>query len=143
MTSPASYRKCTTLTCRWCWIRILWRSSYVPSTRSAQHAADNSRYIEVYVPNTTAKERQDPWISPSFADLNKMKLPPALFTCGTLDPLLDDSLFMSAKWMASGAEAIMKIYPGAPHGFVFFPSGGTEQTDIALEDIRVFMTERT
>ena len=52
------------------------------------------------------------WISPFFADLTKMKLPPALFTCGTQDCLLDDSVMMSAKWLMSGAEAILKIYPG-------------------------------
>lgn len=51
-------------------------------------------------------------ISPFFANLMKMKLPPAIFTCGTLDPLLDDSVCMSAKWMMSGAEAVLKIYPG-------------------------------
>lgn len=48
------------------------------------------------------------------------QLPPALFSCGTLDPLLDDSVMMSAKWAMSGAESILKIYPGAPHGFTFF-----------------------
>lgn len=51
-------------------------------------------------------------ISPLYADLNSMTLPPALFTCGTLDPLLDDSILMSAKWTMSGAESILKVYPG-------------------------------
>lgn len=52
-------------------------------------------------------------ISPFWADFNNIgKLPPALFTCGTLDCLLDDSVLMSAKWMASGAEAVLKVYPG-------------------------------
>lgn len=51
-------------------------------------------------------------ISPFFADLTKMKLPPALFVCGTLDCLLDDSVLMSAKWRMSGAESILKVYPG-------------------------------
>nr|WP_134006099.1 alpha/beta hydrolase fold domain-containing protein [Streptomyces sp. 846.5] len=37
-----------------------------------------------------------PSLSPLFAKLEN--LPPALFTVGMLDPLLDDSLFMSARW---------------------------------------------
>jgi acetyl esterase/lipase len=48
-------------------------------------------------------------------------LPPALFLCGTDDPLLDDTLLMSMKWMIAGGEAVVKIYPGAPHGFTVFP----------------------
>ncbi|KXT02255.1 hypothetical protein AC578_5059 [Pseudocercospora eumusae] len=100
------------------------------------------KYIEAYLPNTTEKDRRDPKISPFWKNLMGLKLPPALFTCGTLDPLLDDSLFMSAKWAASGADSILKIYPGAPHGFSFFPVGGTEQTDICLRDIGMFMNER-
>jgi len=41
-----------------------------------------------------------------------MRLPSALFLCGTLDCLLDDSVMMSAKWGMSGAESIFKAYPG-------------------------------
>jgi len=52
-------------------------------------------------------------ISPFWADFSKIgKLPPTLFTCGTLDCLLDDSVFMSTKWGMSGAESVLKIYPG-------------------------------
>lgn len=71
-------------------------------------------YIKAYLPNTTIEQRRDPMISPLWADFSKLekRLPPALFTCGTLDCLLDDSVFMSSKWMMSGAEAILKIYPG-------------------------------
>jgi acetyl esterase/lipase len=88
-----------------------------------------------------------------------MKVPPAIFTCGTLDPLLDDSVLMTTKWTMSGAEAVLKLYPGkriyshpirrgvqlmilcigAPHGFVFFPVGGTPETQKALDDIKMFL----
>ena len=61
------------------------------------------------------EDRRDPDISPLYADLRDM--PPALFTVGTLDPLLDDSLFMHARWVAAGNESDLTIYPGGPHGF--------------------------
>lgn len=49
---------------------------------------------------------------------------------------------MSAKWSMAGAESILKIYPGAPHGFVFFPPGGTEETQKGLDDITTYINER-
>ncbi|KAI5364774.1 Putative alpha/beta hydrolase-3 [Septoria linicola] len=100
------------------------------------------KYFAAYLPGKSLDERRDPWISPLYANLNKLKLPPALFTCGTLDLLLDDSVFMSSKWAMSGAESILKIYPGAPHGFSFFPVGGTEQTEECLRDIGIFMNDK-
>jgi acetyl esterase/lipase len=45
-------------------------------------------------------------------------MPTALFSCGTLDPLLDDTLFMAARWQAAGSPAQVAIYPGAPHEFL-------------------------
>jgi acetyl esterase len=59
---------------------------------------------------------RDPDVSPLYADLTGM--PIALFTCGTLDPLLDDTLFMAARWQAAGNDAELAIYPGAPHEFL-------------------------
>jgi acetyl esterase len=55
-------------------------------------------------------------VSPLYADLTG--LPPALFSCGTLDPLLDDTLFIAARWQAAGSAARLAIYPGAPHEFL-------------------------
>ncbi len=57
----------------------------------------------------------DPSISPLYADLTDM--PPALFTVGTLDPLLDDSLFMATKWETAGRAAELGVYPGGVHAF--------------------------
>jgi acetyl esterase/lipase len=65
--------------------------------------------------------RADPDLSPLHADLHHM--PPALFTVGTLDPLLDDSLFMAARWTAAGNAAELAIYPGGVHAFNAFPLG--------------------
>ena len=47
---------------------------------------------------------------------------PALFSVGTKDALLDDSLFMHARWVAAGNAAELAVYPGGAHGFTLFPS---------------------
>ncbi|MFF0087034.1 alpha/beta hydrolase [Streptomyces canus] len=65
------------------------------------------------------KLRRDPDLSPMFADLRD--LPAALFTVGTLDPFLDDSLFMHSRWIAAGNTAELAVYPGGTHGFTAFP----------------------
>lgn len=62
----------------------------------------------------------DPDAAPLYADLGDM--PPALFTIGTLDPLLDNTLFMAARWTAAGSEAELIVYPGGVHAFDAFPT---------------------
>ena len=71
------------------------------------------------LPGLDAEHRRAPELSPLYADL--AGLPPALFTVGTLDPLLDDSLFMAARWQAAGNETDLKVYDGGAHGFNAFP----------------------
>jgi acetyl esterase len=75
-------------------------------------------FVANYIPGTTEVERRRPDVSPLYADLRDM--PAALFTCGTLDPLLDDSLFMEARWRAVGNETTLTLWPEAVHGFVAF-----------------------
>jgi acetyl esterase/lipase len=48
-------------------------------------------------------------------------MPPAIFTIGTQDALLDDSLFMEARWRAAGGSSELRVWPEAPHGFVSLP----------------------
>jgi acetyl esterase len=81
---------------------------------------------------------KDPIISPLYADLTDM--PPALFTVGTLDPLLDDSLFMATKWETAGTEAELGVYPGGVHGFdaLLTTIGYT-----ARQRMHAFIAERT
>lgn len=100
------------------------------------------KYIEALLPNTTIEQRRDPTISPFFADIRGLKLPPALFTCGSEDPLLDDSVFMGAKWAAWGNESIVKIYHGAPHGFIAFTRGVIGAVEEGLQDSVVFVKEK-
>jgi acetyl esterase len=64
---------------------------------------------------------RDPALSPLYANLSG--LVPALFTVGALDPLLDDSLFMSARWEAAGNPAELAVYPESEHGFTGMPTG--------------------
>ncbi|SEL18436.1 alpha/beta hydrolase fold [Pseudoxanthomonas sp. GM95] len=55
-----------------------------------------------------------------YADLSG--LPPALFTVGTIDPLVDDSLFLHQRWQAAGNSSELTVYPGGVHGFNAFES---------------------
>lgn len=87
----------------------------VPVTFVGKTSLDKFR--EAYL--STGMDPRDPDVSPLYADLTR--LPSALFTVGTLDPLLDDSLFLSMRWLAAGNEAELAIYPGAPHAFNSLP----------------------
>lgn len=67
----------------------------------------------------TMSRRDEPDVSPLLADL--AHLPPALFTVGTDDPLLDDTLFMYQRWLAAGNRAGLAIFAGGAHAFDAFP----------------------
>ena len=81
-------------------------------------------FLDHFVPED---RRRDPDVSPLFADLSDM--PPALFSVGTLDPILDDSLFMAARWSAAGNATELAIYPGGVHAF----NGLSEALDITRQ----------
>jgi acetyl esterase/lipase len=108
--------------------------SATPSQRSTEpflvlDAKAMEWFYDQFVP---AERRQEPDVSPLFADLKNM--PPALFTVGTADPLLDDSLFMYARWIAAGNEAELAICPGAVHGFVAFDYPQAKQARRRIND---------
>jgi acetyl esterase/lipase len=76
-------------------------------------------FAEQFLGDRDREARRDPEISPLYAELSGM--PPAIFTIGTQDALLDDSLFMEARWRAAGHDTELHIWPEAPHGFLNLP----------------------
>ena len=76
-------------------------------------------------------DRRDPDISPLYAELHDM--PPALFSVGTSDALVDDTLFMHGRWIAAGNEADLAIYPGGAHGFTLFPNALATQAAARMD----------
>ncbi|MGP0051346.1 MAG: alpha/beta hydrolase [Solirubrobacteraceae bacterium] len=78
-----------------------------------------SWFADQFLPAHDREQRRHPDISPLYAKLSGM--PPAIFTIGTQDPLLDDTLFMQARWRAAGLDAVLQIWPEAPHGFISLP----------------------
>jgi acetyl esterase/lipase len=65
-------------------------------------------------------DMKNPDVSPLYANLRGM--PAAIFSVGTRDALLDDSLFMASRWLAAGNVAELAIQPGACHGFLSLPN---------------------
>jgi acetyl esterase/lipase len=41
---------------------------------------------------------------------------------GTNDSVLDDSLFMAARWEAAGNRAELQVYPEGTHLFMAYPT---------------------
>ncbi|MBD2748538.1 alpha/beta hydrolase [Microvirga sp. BT688] len=70
-------------------------------------------------------DRRNPAVSPLYADLTGM--PPALFSVGTRDLLLDDTLFMASRWVPAGNKAEFAVWPGGAHVFIRFDSALAEQ----------------
>lgn len=99
-----------------------------PSQRGVRERPDiltveNIDYIaEMFTPGMTPEQRRNPDVSPLYADLHD--LPPALFTVGADDHLVDDTLFMAARWELAGNDAELLVYPEAPHGCIGMPGIG-------------------
>jgi len=88
------------------------------NTRLVLRTIDIQQFANAFLPTVT--DRRTPDISPLYARLQG--LCPALFSVGTRDALLDDTLFMHARWVAAGNPAELAIYPGGAHGFTLFPN---------------------
>ena len=76
--------------------------------------------LDLFLPGMPAEDRRHPDVSPMFAALHGM--PPALFTVGTADHLVDDTLLFSARWRLAGNAAELLVYPDAPHACIALPT---------------------
>jgi acetyl esterase/lipase len=80
-------------------------------------------------------DKNDSKVSPLYGSVDG--LPPALFTVGTSDPLLDDTLFMNQHWRAAGRPAVLEVYPGGVHGFDWLPLAiGVQSIDRRVQFLR-------
>ena len=104
-------------------------------TRLVLRTIDMQQFYNAFLPTIT--DRRTPDISPLYAELKG--LCPALFTVGTKDALLDDTLFMYARWVVAGNPAELAIYPGGAHGFTLFPNdlskAATARMDVFLNRV--------
>jgi acetyl esterase/lipase len=108
--------------------------SFTPSVRrwGERNLVLSTPIVEWFTDHFVAPElRRHPDVSPLYAELSG--LPPALFTVGTLDPLLDDSLFMQARWRAAGNAAELAVWAGGLHGFIAFPIPMAERAQARIE----------
>lgn len=114
--------------------------SQTPSTRAATDATPVlgrtllDSVIAVGLPGWDAERRRDPTVSPLYADLRD--LPPALFVAGELDPLVDDSAFMAARWQIAGNQAELAVWPGCTHAFT---NMGLPLSTVALDGISAWI----
>lgn len=113
--------------------------SMTPSQRAATEAMflSPTHLAEIRAaafPNQALDALRDANISSLYADLREM--PPALFSVGTYDAVLDDSLFMAARWQAAGNVAELAVYPEGPHLFMTYP---TRMAAIAQQRVFEFM----
>jgi len=78
----------------------------------------HEQLLDYAFPDLSTEARRDPAISPLYADVSGM--PPTMFTVGTLDSLLDDTLFMATRWEAAGNQTALEIWPDCDHAFDTF-----------------------
>ncbi|KAF9768718.1 hypothetical protein IL306_013937 [Fusarium sp. DS 682] len=93
------------------------------------------RFVEAGFAHIPLRNRKTPYISPLYADLNN--LPPAQFLVGNIEPLLDDSIFMAAKWANLGNEVDLHIVDGGCHAFTLIPMG--DATEEGLQSVISFV----
>jgi acetyl esterase len=94
---------------------------------------DIEKFITGYVADGAA-DANDPDISPLLGDLSG--LCPALFTVGTRDPLLDDTLMMAPRWLSASNATELAVYPGGAHVFMAFAG---RMAEASLERINTFL----
>lgn len=127
---------------------LSWTAPIILTTENIQ------RFGDAYLGDRTPEQRRDPAISPiyhpvfqipgsGFGEMKKeVKLPPALFLCGTQDALVDDTVLMSFRWQVAGGDARVKFVEGAPHGFLLFGADKCEMTAKGYSVLRDFLKEK-
>lgn len=118
-----------------------WAKPLVVTGVAMQH------FHNAFCPGMSTEERRSPTVSPLYVDMQELAatsvrkvLPQALFVCGTEDPLIDETLLMSMKWMVAPGLSVLKIYPGAVHGFTLLPK--LRVAEEANEAILTFLKDR-
>jgi acetyl esterase len=110
-------------------VNLIYGCFDLSRTPSCRMATDSTLLInKSYIDDTyklvfhgfSTEQLRNPQYSPLYADLRN--LPPALFTVGTADPLIDDTYFMEARWRLAGNKTFLAVYPESPHAFNYFPS---------------------
>jgi acetyl esterase len=92
----------------------------VPERPDLLTAEQIEYFARLFTPDMSPEERRDPDVSPLYADLHG--LPPALFTVGADDHLVDDTLFLAGRWELAGNHTELLVYPETPHGGIGMPS---------------------
>lgn len=108
--------------------------SLTPSVRSfgPERLILNTQDVVEFVDRFVPPERplRDPEVSPLFAGLER--LPPALFSVGTRDLLLDDTLFMAARWLAAGNRAELDVQADGCHVYQTFSSEAGRRSEARM-----------
>ena len=99
-------------------------------------------FVQAFCPGMSNEQLRDPSVSPFYQNLNGLELPPTLFTCGTEDLLLDDTVMMASRWLVHGGEAVVKLVPGAPHGYILFPQDEVAEAKEGLEVVSAFVAAK-
>ncbi|QUQ71234.1 alpha/beta hydrolase [Kutzneria sp. CA-103260] len=117
--------------------------SHTPSARAADDSTlvlgrrTLDSVVAIALPGCSPARLRDPSFSPLFADLHG--LPPALLTAGELDPLVDDSAFLAARWQLAHNQADLDIWPSCPHAFTNL---GTPLAAPALSRVTAWIDSR-
>jgi len=132
----------------WCGANLVYGSYFPEGTPSVRNWTEDGLILDADTMAWFARNYRgddppridDPGYSPLYGDLANM--PPALFTIGTRDPLVDDTLFMATRWLSAGNETQLEIYPGGIHAFDAFPTAMGIQARQRMHDfVRIRVNE--
>lgn len=117
-------------------------------TMRGMHPADSTllswedceQFSKVYLPAMDYNQKKQPGLSAAYNDLRLLRS--ALFLCGTVDPMLDDQILMSARWQIAGNEAVVRFVPGACHGFMSMDGDKVRVTRMGWDIVVEYINSR-